>query len=521
MTMRRREIIRREFIRRGLVVGGGALAGLVGAGTPPSAASTAPGRGRTHAPALVRSGRPVITHGVQAGDVGRHEAVIWARADRPSRLVVRIGDRLVRGPMVGADTDFTGKVRLRGLPAGRELPYQVRFADPHDPDLLSAPEEGRLRTAPTRPSDVRFVWSADLAGQGWGINPDFGGYRIFRAMAATDPAFFLFSGDAWYADNPVQATVTLPDGRVWRNVTAPEKAKVAETLAEFRGQPKYNLLDDNLRAFNATVPQINQWDDHEVINNWYAGEILDDPAYTEKRVDVLAARARRTLFEFQPIGTTDRIYRSIPYGPLLEVFVLDMRTHKDANGPNNGPTGRILGDAQLSWLTRALAASKATWKVIAAGMPLGLVVPDGAAFEAVAQGDPGVPLGRETEIARLLSFLKRKGIDNVVWLTADVHYTAAHHYHPERAAFTDFTPFWEFVSGPLNAGGFRARPLDGTFGPEVRFQLAPPEANTSPLDGYAFFGEVAIDGATRAFTVRLRDIDGAVRYSTTLPPADG
>ncbi len=45
------------------------------------------------------------------------------------------------------------------------------------------------------------------------------------------------------------------------------------------------------------MPQINQWDDHEVTNNWYPGEILDDARYTEKRVDVLAARARQAFYE--------------------------------------------------------------------------------------------------------------------------------------------------------------------------------------------------------------------------------
>ena len=35
------------------------------------------------------------------------------------------------------------------------------------------------------------------------------------------------------------------------------------------------------------------------------------------------------------------------------------------------------------------------------------------------------------------------------WITADVHYCAAHEYHPTRAKFTDFDPFWEFVAGPL------------------------------------------------------------------------
>ncbi|GLY76723.1 hypothetical protein Airi01_049900 [Actinoallomurus iriomotensis] len=39
---------------------------------------------------------------------------------------------------------------------------------------------------------------------------------------------------------------------------SPEKAKVAETLAEYRGQHKYNLLDDNLRALAAPTVKF-QW----------------------------------------------------------------------------------------------------------------------------------------------------------------------------------------------------------------------------------------------------------------------
>ena len=54
-------------------------------------------------------------------------------------------------------------------------------------------------------------------------------------------------------------------------------------------------------------------------------------------------------------------------------------------------------------------------------------------------GQPRRPLGRELEIAELLSFAKRHGIKNMVWLTADVHYTAAHHYSPDRAAYQTST----------------------------------------------------------------------------------
>ena len=218
---------------------------------------------------------------------------------------------------------------------------------------------------------------------------------------------------------------------------------------------------------------VNQWGDHEVVNNWYPGEILDLPEYTEKRVDVLAARARQAFLEYTPggfgPGPDGRIYRKIAYGPLMDLFVLDMRTFKDANGPNNAPSGGVLlGDEQREWLKRELTASTATWKIIAADLPIGLIIGDGTnIYEGIAQRENGAPLGREADIADILAHCHRGGIRNLVWLTADVHYTAAHHYSPDRAAFQDFDPFWEFVSGPLNAGSFGPGKLDATFGPQV------------------------------------------------------
>jgi alkaline phosphatase D len=40
--------------------------------------------------------------------------------------------------------------------------------------------------------------------------------------------------------------------------------------------------------------------------------------------------------------------------------------------------------------------------------------------EAWANGD-GPALGRELEVADLIRFIKNKNIQNIVWLTADVH----------------------------------------------------------------------------------------------------
>ena len=65
------------------------------------------------------AGRPVITHGIQSGDVSGSSAVIWSRADRPARMVVEASttesfkDILeVRTAEARAEADFTAKVAV-------------------------------------------------------------------------------------------------------------------------------------------------------------------------------------------------------------------------------------------------------------------------------------------------------------------------------------------------------------------------------------------------------------------------
>ena len=323
------------------------------------------------------------------------------------------------------------------------------------------------------------------------------------------------------------------DGKlIWKNTTLiEEKRKVAETLDEFRGQWKYNMMDEHVQAMNALCPTFFQWDDHEVVNNWSdAKDLSGDDRYTEKNVHVLASRAAQAFHEMTPISYTPaepgRVYRKIGYGPMLDVFFLDLRSYRAGNslGLQENPADEattLLGAEQIAWLKRELVKSTATWKVIACDMPVGLVVRDGERVEAISNGDNGSPKGREFEIADLLRFIKTAKVDNTVWFTADVHYTAAHYYNPDKAAFQDFEPFWEFVSGPLHAGTFGPNALDGTFGPEVKFVKAPTEeqgANLPPSMGLQFFGLVDIDGATQQMTVRLMDRADKELWKITLDP---
>jgi alkaline phosphatase D len=491
-------------------------------------------------PHIIRSqtGRPQLPQGVAAGDVTDGRAIIWSRADRAARMFVEYATsdrfanvRRVPGPAALETSDFTARVVLPELPAGERIFYRVLFQDLSDIRSWSDPVVGSFTTPPnvSRPRDVTIAWSADTVGQGWGINLEWGGLRLYETMRRVRPDVLVHCGDTIYADQPLVAEVKLDDGTIWKNVVTEAKSKAAETLDEFRGNYKYNLLDEHMRRFNAEVPQVVIWDDHEVRDNWYwERDLSRDERYRVKSAALLAARARRAFLEYQPIvppaEDVDRIYRNVSYGPLVEIFALDLRSYRGANSGNRqtrlDETSMLFGATQLAGLQARLAASRATWKIIASDLPIGLVVRDVPAFyEAFANGDPGAASGRELEVADLLRFVRDRRIRNVVWITADVHYCAAHHYDPARATFTDFDPFWEFVAGPLNAGTFPPNPTDPTFGIEVKFTgtSGKTKPNRPPSEGLQFFGTLTVSAKTGALTAKLHDLAGNVLYSHELP----
>jgi len=515
---------RRDFLIHASAAGGGLFSALQTSGPFPG-----------KAPAIITAEnlRPQIPYGVQSGDVTSNSAIIWSRSDRPSRMIVEYSTtpsfhnaKRRLGPSALELTDFTARLDLTDLPADERIFYKVTFQDLGDIKVFSEPRIGSFRTAPISRRDMTFVWGGDVCGQGWGINPDFGGIKAFEAMRKLQPDFFIHSGDSIYADGIIQAEVKLEDGSIWKNIVTPEKSKVAETIEEFRGNHRYNLTDEKLRRFISEVPVIAQWDDHEVRNNWYPGQILDDNRYTVKSLDLLAARGKRAFFDYMPIrfnpDDPERIYRAFNYGPLLDVLMLDERSYRGPNTQNKqtamSDETAFLGSPQIEWIKRRLLNSRAVWKVIASDLPIGIIVPDqGGKFENGANGN-GPALGRELEIAGLLRFIKNNKIKNVVWVTADVHYSAAHYYDPEKAQFKDFHPFWEFVAGPLNAGTGGPGEMDDTFGPQIKFVSVPKgmKQNRSPREGLQFFGSGKIDSKTGVMTISLYNIDGLKLYSIDL-----
>ena len=133
---------RRRFLHASTLLGGASLLTLPA------------GRAHAQAPAVITRDamRPQMPHGIQSGDPIADGAIVWTRGDRPSRLWLEWSTtasfanlQRVRGPHLLEDSDFTGRVDLRGLPAGQEIFYRVVLQDLHNERVLSEPVAGHLR----------------------------------------------------------------------------------------------------------------------------------------------------------------------------------------------------------------------------------------------------------------------------------------------------------------------------------------------------------------------------------------
>ena len=135
--------IQRPLTRRG-VVRGLAVTAAAGAGSG------------IFAPYLSRANdRAALTHGLQSGDISASSGVVWARADRPSRLNFEVArsenfKEILHKVWVDAlpETDLTAKVAIDGLPAGQDIFYRVTPQNHAEPNILGETLVGRFRTAP-------------------------------------------------------------------------------------------------------------------------------------------------------------------------------------------------------------------------------------------------------------------------------------------------------------------------------------------------------------------------------------
>jgi alkaline phosphatase D len=484
--------------------------------------------------------RPQMNWGGCVGEVSEQGAIFWSKSDVPAELkVIWSLDPDFKTfhslPTVSAipQNDLTARVAFQNLPSAQRIFYRAHFEHLKHVGIRSLPYFGefsspQLSVDTTKQlSPIRFAWSGDSFGQGYGINPQMGGVKIYDTIRSQSPQFFIHCGDRIYADQPLDATKSTPDGQKWYNLITPAVSKVAQELDDFRGYYQYAMLDQPTQKFYQLCPQLFAWDDHETKNDWFPGKSIDDGRYQVKDCSILAQRSKQAFFEYAPLSLSlieeQKIYRKISYGPMLDVFMLDGRSYRGNNDRDHhdsteyGKDQAFLGETQLNWLIEEILQSKATWKVLVFPQPISLLIGTNEEdFDGIGN-QSRVPAGRELEILKLLSSLYLAKVKNIVSLSADVHYAAAFEFLPEKAHNPHFFPFWEFIAGPINAATLSAKAVDSTFGATQRYlSVKNLKGSHSPLEGMQFYGLCEIHPETQNLKVSLHSLDGDELYAVEL-----
>lgn len=442
------------------------------------------------AAAVARAGGgPALTHGVAVGEVGPTSARVWARCAAPGRLVVaRDGAPPVAAP-VDAGGDLAATVTLENLAPATAHALRVHCEDARG--RAGRPVLRPVATAPaaTAARRVRLAWIGDLGGQNVCAD-QVHGYPALEAVTAERPDVVVALGDMIYADDACLATGRYGN----RQRVGPPPAT---DLDGFRAHWRYNLDDPHLQRLRAAAAWIAVQDDHDIADD--AGG--DHP---------LLAEAKRASAEWNP-QPSGALWRAARWGRHLELFVLDLRSHRAPN--TTPPPASMLGDAQRAWLARAVAASDATWKVVVSSVPI--AIPTGR----VGARDGWAGSAFQPELLELLRGWKDARVRNLVWLTTDVHFATVLRHRPFRddASFT----LLELASGPITAGIFPRDALDPATHPERLFFLGPKSADAVGSFEAAMrwfnFGVLDVDAAGR-LVAEIVDGTGATRWALALEP---
>ena len=434
--------------------------------------------------------------GVASGDPSPDGVVLWTRVDDATAAVVRYEvaldpgfHRIVRrgrGPVGG---DGTVVVDVEGLPEPG-IHYWYRFASRFDQSAV-----GRTRTAGADPDLLRLaVTSCQDWQQGW--------YTAWRHIAGLDVDAVLFLGDYIY-----EYPTYVEPWRVRRHHDGAGRA-VGETrtLAEYRARYRLYRSDPDLRLVHRMHPFIAVWDDHEVAGDrWYGGAVNhgDDPEDASVPYQVREAAGVQAFFEYlpmrrpAPVNGRDTVFRSLGFGGLADLVLLDSRsfrspgvggTNRNFNPLSNidepgisDPSRTILGAQQKVWLKDRLASSTAAWRLVGnqlmmaplnlASLPdaLGAVVAEASQQEAagplpVTYHRDGIPVntdqwdGYQAERREVLGWVRDNGVDDVVFLTGDIHTGWSMEVHVEQGDAPVGTPVaTEFVCPGISSENFNER----------------------------------------------------------------
>ncbi|MDP1617201.1 alkaline phosphatase [Phenylobacterium sp.] len=338
------------------------------------------------------AGAVAFEHGVGSGDPLADAVVLWTRitpkeegagqiayAWRLNPIDRRAGGAKSGQGFTGPDRDFTVKVDVTGLDAGRAYTFEF------EANGVTSPM-GRTRTLPVGETRELVFAVASCALYPYGY---FNAYQAIADLPQLDAVIHLgdyiyeYGGDGSYGMNS-------PVAGERRHV--PDREIVS--LADYRQRHAQYKADPQLQAAHARAPWIVSWDDHETANNSWMGGAENHSPETEGDWNTRKANALKAYFEWMPIrdpapgGSFEAMNRSFQFGDLASLIMLESRlTARDdqldyardmevVNGqPDvegfrtkiNDPARKMMSEAQEAWLADELAASVKsgrTWQIL-------------------------------------------------------------------------------------------------------------------------------------------------------------
>jgi alkaline phosphatase D len=377
---------------------------------------------------------------------------------------------------------YSVKARVGGLQPDERYFYRFETRDRNSP-------VGRFQTALPMDSNrpVKFAFfSCNEYTHGY--------FNAFEVMARDDIDFVVCLGDYVYSEayHSVAGGTGVRDDAIGEpNPQNPNIVSEALTLADYRAKYALYRSDKALRDLHARFPMVAIWDDHEVQDNYAGGSPGGglDPA---KRWSARRKEAGyKAYFEAMPSYAQggNRIYRSERHGRNVDLIMLDQRKYRadqpcgDAVAPPCAEWDqerRFLGPHQMSWLKRRLSRSKARWKVIGSQTMIMPAKVTGGSFYAFDSWQ-GYPRERE----ELLAHIKDRRIDDVVFLTGDIHLFIAGDVRTEMGDGESVAV--EFVGGSITSTNFGEMDIDAGGGVIVPGNDADPRTDPAIIDALRGF----------------------------------
>ena len=360
----------------------------------------------------------ILQSGPMVGYSEMLEVPIWIQTNEPAEIKItywqnnKPDDKNVTNTIITEKaTAYTALLYADNVQPGNTYDYEVII----NGETITLPYPTSFQTQPlwkwrTDPPNFSFVMGSgtyineeqyDRPGKGYGD-----GYQIFNSMAKIHPDFMIWLGDNIYLREPD-----------WNSKTG-----IHHRYTHTRSTPE-------MQAFLASTHNYAILDDHDY------GPNDSDRGFWNKNQTLEAFE----LFWANPsygVGDIKGAITSFQWGD-ADFFLLDNRTHRSPNRRTTGERTQ-LGEDQIQWLFDNLTSSYGTFKFIVMG---GQFLSTSPSYESYSN------YGFHKERQRIIDFIYEENIQNVVFLTGDVHFSEMAVLRKEGKP-----TIWDITASPLNSG---------------------------------------------------------------------